>query len=448
MRQRINLTLALISLVAIIAAAVGITLVYFGLFENRVKANLEVNAKLLMAAGFFQDPREADNKSWKLDPEALGAVETAQLRITWIDSDGKVLYDNDLDSSALPNHLDRPEVREALKSGSGESTRRSDSMKLNTLYYAVLLENGTVLRVSAEVKSIAGLFLTALPVISLIAAAVLVFCILIGHALTGKLVRPIEQMAEDLGDGGRTPAYRELKPFVDKIRVQHENILAAARSRQDFTANVSHELKTPITAISGYSELIENNMVDAGNLGYIAQQIRRNADRLQLLITDIIQLSELDDLEQGSRFEKTDLYFIAQECCRDLAASARKKGVSLICRGNAAGISADPALIREMIENLVQNAIRYNKENGSVFVNVSIEDGHPILRVKDTGIGIPADQRERVFERFYRVDRSRSRQTGGTGLGLAIVKHIAQLHSAEIRLDSEMGRGTEIEIRF
>jgi two-component system phosphate regulon sensor histidine kinase PhoR len=255
-------------------------------------------------------------------------------------------------------------------------------------------------------------------------------------------------MAEHLDDGSRSPAYRELEPFADKIRNQHENILAAAKSRQDFTANVSHELKTPITAISGYAELIENRLIDSEAEVHVAGAIRHNADRLLSLVTDIIQLSELDHRELPRKFEQIDLLAVAKECVNDFIPMASQKNIKLFCSGISAGINADRILVREMIDNLLQNAIRYNKENGTVKVHVTIENGHPIISVEDTGIGIPADQLDRVFERFYRVDKSRSRETGGTGLGLAIVKHIAELHSAEIAIDSVVNNGTKISIRF
>ena len=283
---------------------------------------------------------------------------------------------------------------------------------------------------------------------SLRTGLVLLVCVLIGHLLTGQLMKPIEEMAEHLDDGSRSPAYRELEPFADKIRNQHENILAAAKSRQDFTANVSHELKTPITAISGYAELIENRLIDSEAEVHVAGAIRHNADRLLSLVTDIIQLSELDHRELPRKFEQIDLLAVANECVNDFIPMASQKNIKLFCSGISAGINADRILVREMIDNLLQNAIRYNKENGTVKVHVTIENGHPIISVEDTGIGIPADQLDRVFERFYRVDKSRSRETGGTGLGLAIVKHIAELHSAEIAIDSVVNNGTKISIRF
>lgn len=444
MKQKINIRLGLIALIAIITTTLGITLVYYNLFQVQVRSDLRQNAALLVETGIFQNAYAAG----KENAESLEKLNSGNLRITWIDADGTVLFDNDTDISGLSNHLDRPEIHLAFNSGEGESTRRSDTMNMNTFYYALLLENGTVLRVSTQARTIFSVLITALPVIALIIVIILLGCVLIGHLLTRQLMRPIEDMAENLDNGSRLPAYRELEPFADKIRSQHENILAAAKSRQDFTANVTHELKTPIAAISGYAELIENRLINSDTAVHAAGQIRQNADRLLSLITDIIQLSELDHRELPREFEQLDLMAAAKECADEYAQMASQRNVKLICTGTAAGINADRSLIHEMIGNLLQNAIRYNKENGTVQLHVTIESGHPVISVADTGIGIPADQLDRVFERFYRVDKSRSRETGGTGLGLAIVKHIAELHSAEIEIHSTLGEGTTIAVRF
>lgn len=444
MKQKINIRLSLIALIAIITTAVGITMVYYSLFQGQVRNDLKQNAVLLVETDLFQNAYTSGKES----SENLEHLSSGNLRITWVDADGTVLFDNDTDIAGLSNHLDRPEIQRAFENGEGESTRRSDTMNMNTFYYALLLENGTVLRVSTQARTIVSVLITALPVIAGIIVLILLGCVLIGHLLTGQLMKPIEEMAENLDDGNRVPAYRELEPFVDKIRSQHENILAAAKSRQDFTANVSHELKTPITAISGYAELIENRLIDSEAEVHVASQIRHNADRLLSLVTDIIQLSELDHRELPRKFEQLDLFSVARECVNEHVLMASQRNIKLICSGTSAGINADRRLVREMIDNLLQNAIRYNKENGTVKVHVTIENGHPMISVEDTGIGIPADQLDRVFERFYRVDKSRSRETGGTGLGLAIVKHIAELHSAEITIHSIVDEGTEIVVRF
>ena len=449
MKQQINRLLAFIALVAILFASVGTTLVYYGLFQSQVRNDLRLNAKLLMETEVFQNAYDASGETLHVtDTTALNRLGSGAVRITWVAADGSVLFDNDTDAGGLDNHLDRPEIQAALKNGFGESTRNSATFHMNTFYYALLLQDGTVLRVSVQARNITSVFISALPVILCIAAAILLICIILGHYLTRQLLKPIEQMAEHLEDTGCISVYAELEPFADKIRAQHENVLAAAKSRQDFTANITHELKTPITAISGYAELIENGLVSSDDETHAAQQIRHNAGRLLSLITDIIQLSELDHKEIRRPFEHTDLFRHAQESVQDLQPLAQQQSVTLSCQGASADVYADPVLIRELIDNLVQNAIRYNRENGTVTVLVTTEHHHPVLCVKDTGIGISPDQQHRVFERFYRVDKSRSRETGGTGLGLAIVKHIAEIHSAEISMESSPGAGTEITVRF
>ncbi len=485
MKQKINLRLGLIALVAILTTTLGITVVYYSLFQKQVRAYLKQNARLLLETGIFEEAYQkegqdgsesrgekgalkedenehrdaeenpngdksenaAENGNGRTQAEVTDRLDPGDLRITWIDTDGAVLFDNDTDITGLGNHMDRPEIRDAAADGEGESTRRSDTMNMNTFYYAVRLDNGTILRVSTQARTIVNVLLTALPVITGIAVVVLLGCVLIGHLLTRQLMRPLEVMAENLDDGS-VAVYKELEPFVNKIRIQHENILAAARGRQEFTANVSHELKTPITAISGYAEIIENRLYDAESEVHIAQQIRHNADRLLSIVNDIIRLSELDHFEMCGKFEAIDLFEIVGECVEDLKPMADKRQVTLTCHGASAGMNGDRALVRELAENLIQNGIRYNREKGSVDVEVTIRNRHPVLIVKDTGIGIPENEQERVFERFYRVDKSRSRETGGTGLGLAIVKHIVELHAARITMDSKVGEGTEVTVCF
>ncbi|MDO4960981.1 MAG: ATP-binding protein, partial [Eubacteriales bacterium] len=421
MKQKINMRLSVIALIAIAFAVFGITLVYYNLFKLQVRNDLKVSARLLMETDVFEDIlAEAGNNTATIDTSGLEGLAEGELRITWVAADGTVLFDNDTDISDLSNHLDRPEISDALSMGEGESIRKSDTLEMNTFYYALLLEDGTVLMVSTQARTISSVLMSAVPVVAAIAVIILLICIVIGHILTNQLIKSIEQMAENLDDSGRQPVYKELQPFADRIRSQHENILAAAKSRQDFTANVSHELKTPITAISGYAELIENRMVEGDTEVHIARQIKHNAERLLALINDIIRLSELDHRELPRNFEQVDLYGIVRECVNDLQPLASQKGVMLSMHGASAGINADRSLICEMVDNLIQNAIRYNKAMGYVSVSVTIENSHPKLIVSDTGIGIAPDQQDRVFERFYRVDKSRSRETGGTGLGLAI----------------------------
>lgn len=449
MKQKINLRLSLIALIAIIATTVGITFVYYNLFQDRVRSDLATNARLLSESGRFQELyKEASGIPEKIEQSELTSFQFDTIRITWISPNGEVLFDNDTDISGLSNHLDRPEIQTALQRGQGESVRRSDTLHMNTFYYALKLDDGTILRVSTQARSITSVCMTAAPVILIIILLVSVLCIMLGHFLTKQLIRPINTMAEHLDDQMETSVYKELEPFAHKIRSQHEKILDAAAMRQDFTANISHELKTPLTAISGYAELIENHMVSADQETYIAQQIQSNSNRLLSLINDIIKLSELDHTEIPRKLERVNLSNLVETCCSGLQINARQQGIALTCRCEEVSINGDKDLLKELIENLIQNAIRYNKENGWVKVKVYLENGHAVLSVSDNGIGIPKDKQERVFERFYRVDKSRSRETGGTGLGLAIVKHIAEIHHAQIELTSEVGIGTKIEVCF
>ena len=449
MKQKINLVLTLIALVAVFSATIGVTLLYYSLFQSQVKKDLALYTRLLSDTGVFQSAYAGNEDiNAYVENSALRQLRHDNPRITWISADGTVLYDNGAHVSGLPNHMDRPEIRDAIRNGTGESVRRSDTFKLNTFYYAFLLDDGTILRTSTEASSISSVFVQSLPVIFSISAIFLLICILLGHFLTIQLLKPLDEMAERLDSPIEKPVYRELQPFADKIRIQHENILEAASMRQDFTANVSHELKTPLTAISGYAELLENDMVADDQVPHVAEQIRHNSDRLLSLINDIIRLSELDHKELPRKFTMMDLGPLAEECCRNLSVSAQSHHLSLTCKRDSAVLSGDRDLLKELIENLIQNAIQYNRENGSILVRTGQRGHHPFLSVEDTGIGIPKNQQERIFERFYRIDKSRSRETGGTGLGLAIVKHIAEIHDAEITVDSEPGKGTCITVSF
>lgn len=447
MKQKINLRLIGIAVLAVFATAFSLIFVYYGLFQRQVRDDLRNQALLLEQTGFF-DVDDVEG-SVELLTEHY-ASQSELLRFTWIDEDGNVLFDDGADASELPNHSDRPEVQDALEEGSGESIRNSDTMHMNTFYYALLLDNGTVLRVSTEARSIFSVTVTVLPVLILVLALIIAVCVVLANYLTRQLVAPIEEMAENMEDASNVHVYKELLPFMNMIRSQHENILAAAMSRQDFTANVSHELKTPLTAISGYAELIENGMATQERQVYFAAEIRRNAERLLSLINDIIKLSELDSKDSASvdRYEDVDLYALAENCMGNLLVQASKRDIALNLEGESCVVRGNRDMLDELLENLCQNAIRYNNVGGFVRVKVAEEHDGPVLIVEDNGIGIPKEDQERVFERFYRVDKSRSKETGGTGLGLAIVKHIVALHHATIELESEVGKGTKITVKF
>ncbi|MBQ1993157.1 MAG: two-component sensor histidine kinase [Lachnospiraceae bacterium] len=434
MKQKINSRLLFISMVVLALATVSITFVYYGLFQEQVKKDLRVEAELLKNAGITEFVKN----------EAM--LSNEDIRITWIKSDGSVIYDNDANAEYLSNHLNRPEVDAAFKRGVGESVRESDTMNMRTFYYAIIMDDRTVLRVATEARSLLNVFLSASGIIIFIIILIIVLCIFISHFLTVQLLEPIKRLADSIDDNSSIVGYKELEPFMNRIREQHEDILASAKSRQDFTANVSHELKTPLTAISGYAELIENRMVDEEKVIHFSAEIRKNADRLVSLINDIIRLSELDHKESTPEFVSLDLYEIAEERLELLRSNAREKNIQISLKGENCMVLSNKGMLIELIDNLVQNAIRYNVQNGMVEVCVDHNKNHAVLKVSDSGIGIPKDEQKRVFERFYRVDKSRSRETGGTGLGLAIVKHIVEIHDGSIELESEVKKGTSITV--
>ncbi|MEE3416474.1 MAG: ATP-binding protein [Prevotella sp.] len=441
MKSKINKRLAGIAVLAVIATVVGITIIYYGLFQRQVRADLSVSAKLLRDTHYFE--------SVNIDTDDIDlSTDIEELRVTWVAEDGTVLYDNDASTKLLTNHNDRPEIQEGFTDGVGEAVRKSDTMNQNTFYYAVLLDNGTVLRVATNAQSLWSVFMSVAPIIILIILIIITICILISHLLTRQLIRPIEVMVSNLENADYESPYKELDPLSEMLRSQHTDVLAAAKARQDFTANVSHELKTPLTAISGYAELLEGGMVSEDKQNHFYHEIRKNADRLLALINDIIKLSELDRVDHGIAFEQIDLYEVAKECVNELSVSAKLKDISIDIDGKERSIHGNRELIKELIENLVQNAIRYNNPGGKVMVTVNTIDNSTCLIVKDNGIGIPAADQQRVFERFYRVDKSRSKATGGTGLGLAIVKHIVEIHDAKLQLDSAPGVGTTISVLF
>ncbi|MBQ1508404.1 MAG: two-component sensor histidine kinase, partial [Erysipelotrichaceae bacterium] len=391
MKKKINTRLILIALIAIFATAGAVTLVYHNLFRSSVRESLVLEADLLRNTRFFENE--------DLDSDIVGlSRDIGNLRITWIDKDGTVLYDNDEDTSTLQNHSDRTEIKEAFEKGYGEALRDSDTRGTNTYYYALLLENGTVLRLAREMRSIESLFLTVLPAVLMIILGISILCVILSRILTGQLLEPIHRLTEDIDDPEVTSEYSELAPFTDKIKSQHDELLATLRYRQDFTANITHELKTPLTSVLGYAEILENDDPEVSQRKRFAGEIRKNAKRLLNLINDIIRLSELDRPDNRVAFESFDLSEIAENCADSLSVSAKARGVEVRFHGEKAVMNGDPELLFELTENLLENAIRYNREGGYAEVDVRKENGKVLLKVKDNGIGIPEKDRSRVFE--------------------------------------------------
>ncbi len=275
------------------------------------------------------------------------------------------------------------------------------------------------------------------------------FCsMFIAKRITKRMISPLVHIAENLENCEGDLPFEELREVATVLVAGREEMLKNAKVRQEFTANVSHELKTPLTAISGYAELIETGMASGEDVVHFANGIHSNANRLLTLINDTIRLSELDGTSEEIHFEQLNLFSLASQCVETMEMSANKHHVKVTLSGEDGEVFGNKQMLEELLFNLCDNAIRYNNENGEVLVAVTTGKDGVKLVVKDTGIGIPMEHQERIFERFYRVDKSRSKQTGGTGLGLAIVKHIVARHHAEITLHSKEGEGTEIGVKF
>lgn len=441
MKQKINLRLVGIAILAIAATAIAMISVYYRLLQIQVKKDLRLNAQLLQSSDLFTDPAHVEQCNKLKDLHQ-------SLRITWIGTDGSVLFDNDFAAARLDNHADRQEVKAACRTGEGQAVRYSSTLNKDTFYYALRLADGTILRLAAEYESIGRIIISVIPIIALILLLILLVCIALSHMLTGQLIKPIEAMARNITAKDFQAPYKELAPFSDIIRTQHMEILAAAKDRQDFTANVSHELKTPLTAISGYAELLAANMVAPEQKMHFYHEIQKCAARLLRLINDIIRLAALDRSEREPLFNEVDLAEIVEESLNTLQLNAEQHKIKLNLQLEKCIVHGNREMLKELVDNLVVNAIFYNSPGGYVLIKVGTDNGRQKLLVKDNGIGIPATEQGKIFQRFYRVDKSRSKATGGTGLGLAIVKHIVELHSAEIILDSTPGVGTSFTIVF
>lgn len=437
MKKKINLQFLIMSVTAILLTLVISTLVSYEVLKDEVMADLRTYANVLIDTGAFSDMQHVPYDA-KED----------RLRVTVVAEDGSVAYDSNANASDMENHEKRPEIEQARKNGEGSAIRTSRTLDRSMFYYALRLDDGYVLRVAKESDNVFSIVSSTFPM--LIGLAVVLFALgaLFSHLLTKSIVAPIEQMANDMDHLESIRVYKELRPFITTIQKQHEDIRKNADMRQEFTANVSHELKTPLTSISGYSELIESGMATDEDVVRFAGEIHQNANRLLTLINDIIRLSELDVSTQEVPFERLDLHAMAEKCVDMLQVNAENHDVTIHLSGKSAYVNANREMMNELLYNLCDNAIRYNKKGGTVDVAVYETDKQVILSVKDTGIGISKEHQDRIFERFYRVDRSRSKLTGGTGLGLAIVKHIVAQHNAKLELESEKDVGTCIRVLF
>ena len=451
MKDRIRYSLIYMGVLAALFAVYFTTQVFEGEMAEQLK--LHLREKLLLVESAYMND--------SLSPEKLAQFASPELRITLIDSTGSSLYDSDVEASKLENHFNREEVNDAFAKGVGEDLRYSSTMQAKAFYFAKRLDNGNVLRLGTRQANLQQAYSKTIPYLIALLAAIVLAAILIAIGLSRVFISPLQKLVDQLG----TPewmnienTYKEIAPLVNTIRKQDLELQLTIEQlsnekqkistlKDEFTANASHELKTPLTSISGYAELIENGMAKPEDIKIFAGKIHKEARRLQSIANDIITLSKLNDnaTKPIDISEKINLWNLSHSCIEGLLLNANKKAIQLSLDGDpSVEIHGNSKLLYEMIFNLVDNAIRYTEQGGKVVVIVEPN----AVTVKDTGIGIPEESQSRIFERFYRVDKSRSKETGGTGLGLSIVKHIAEVHHATIHLKSTVGFGTEIRIGF
>lgn len=549
MTKRIFRTVFVVAISIFIASAVLFMTVLYDYFSGIQQNQLRM---------------QIDLASQGVEDEGLDYLKNLNIkdyRVTWIGTDGKVLYDSISEADEMENHFEREEVKEALSEGYGASSRYSSTLTQRYLYGAKRLPDGTIIRLSVTQNSLLILTLGMLQPIMIIFVIAIILSAFLASRLSKKIVKPLNELNLDkpLDNNG----YDELSPLLRRIDTQQkeisrqseelkqrqnelevmtsamsegiillnnrgtvlsinkaaaklfgtdcfcigEDIVSINRSlelaqllnkakngehservvelgcgqyqmmaspvisnnivsgivllildvtekekaeqlRREFTANVSHELKTPLHTISGSAELLANGMVKPEDIPIFLKRIYSEAQRMIQLVEDIIRLSHLDEGAEDMKWDMVDLYAVAEETINSLADEAESNGIKFELYGETVLINGIRQLLQEIIYNLCDNAIKYNCRGGSVSVGVKNENEFAVLTITDTGIGIPAEHQERIFERFYRVDKSHSKEIGGTGLGLSIVKHAAKLHNAEIELHSIVNKGTEITIKF
>ena len=436
MRSRIQRSMVLIlSITLIVFYAIFSIILY-----NR---NLEIlESEVKQEAKYIQRAIDISGTKYLAEMDAVdwGA------RVTCITADGEVLYDSRRDEKDLENHSEREEVREALENGEGEDVRVSDTVGRELYYYAVLLDDGSVLRVAREMDSLMRTAFAMLPAVGGLALLMLVFALALARWQTKRLIKPINEL--DLEHPLENAVYPELTPLLEAMDRQNKEKEAVSNMRKEFSANVSHELKTPLTSISGYAEIMMNGMVRPADIPLFSERIYKEARRLITLVEDIIKLSKLDEESVELEKEEVDLYDLTREIVSRLAPQAAQKNIHMEVTGEPVIYKGIRQILDEMVYNICENAIKYNNDNGRVTVWVGSTLSGPKISVSDTGIGIPKEHQERIFERFYRVDKSHSKERGGTGLGLSIVKHGAKLHGAKVNVESDEGKGTRMEILF
>lgn len=410
----------------------------YGYFEKQIFEELKTESTFLEGYD-LQDNLENLNHISKLKTKN---------RITLIHPDGKVFFDNTADAKSMENHALRSEFLHAKESGFSTSSRFSSTMMEKTLYFAKKLENGDILRISCNQHTVGVLVLGMSHILLIMFVIAMIISGITASLLSKKIIEPLNKI--DLENPEGSDVYEELKPFTK--RIAEENFEKTQREilRQQFTANVSHELKTPLTSISGFAEILKQGETDSKTTVDFAGSIYDESQRMISLVNDIIKLSKLDEKSISLEKEALSLREITQEAIDVITPLAQKRNIALHLTGETGLINGVRPVIYEMIYNLIDNAVKYNREYGSVDIKIeTIMESHKvILTVQDNGIGIPDREKERIFERFYRIDKSRSKELGGTGLGLSIVKHAAKYHDASILVNSTEGEGSTFTVIF
>lgn len=548
MHKKIFRSSMLVTLIVLATSVAFIMGILYDYFESQLMNELQRESVYITRA------IENEGEDFLLD------IQNDTERITLISSDGTVIADTYADADKLENHAEREEVKQAMKNGSGTSSRYSDTLTEKIVYYAVKLDNGNILRISAKHYTVWIILLRLIQPIAVVIIAALIFSFILCRRVSKKLVEPINNLNLENPENNET--YEEIIPLLNKILHQRKtidsqlreasqmreefrlitenmnegfliidskmrilthntsakdffdipeknemNILSVNRSetfrnmleevlsgkrseteinfderayklianpvsaenktigavivildntesadrerlRREFTSNVSHELKTPLTSISGFAEIMKNGGTSEETVIDFSKSIYDEAQRVISLVADIINISELDEKSSVYEKETVDIYALSLKIAKRLKPEADKKNIKINVIGDNAEVIGVTKILDEMIYNLCDNAVKYNKNNGIADIIITRFDNKVKLTVRDTGIGIPKAQQNRVFERFYRVDKARSKAIGGTGLGLAIVKHGAMFHDAELKLESQENEGTSVSVIF
>ncbi len=436
MRNKIQRSMLLVIYMTVITTFMLLAVLFYIYSSNVMKGELRQEMNYIVAA--------VENAGYDyLQDMDMAHAET---RVTMIAPDGEVLYDSKESDYKLENHSERKEIKAAMQYGTGEDVRYSETIGERSFYYAYRLSDGNVLRASKTFDSMLSTLLLVFIFLLCVAVCMVVLAYIMAKQQTKKLIQPINQL--DLEHPLDNVVYEELTPLLQNMENQNKAKEEVAIMRKEFSANVSHELKTPLTSISGYAEIMKSGMVEQEDMIRFSKKIHKESSRMISMIEDIIKLSKLD--EQDSILEKTDvnLYELCFDIKNRLQFAAEKKQVRVDLTGENVVYKGVHQILEEMVYNIIDNAIKYNVYDGMVKIWVGKTLEGIKISVEDTGIGIPKDQQERIFERFYRVDKSHSKAIGGTGLGLSIVKHGAIFHNAEIRVESELHKGTKMELIF